>query len=140
MYNFDSQITVFFSNNNSQPISTFKIFYKLYKLTVYRYFSHMKKRTTFISIEEIFVFVSRSCCGTILSVSYRVYIKDGNLRTQPKFIVFLSKLLLLFKSCHSCKTDNPLVKTEQVGTMVVITSSCTNKKCKKKDIIWRVSH
>ena len=65
----------------------------------------------------------------------RVYITSDNLRTQPKFI-FLSQLLLLFKFCHFCKADNPLVETRQVGTMAVVTSTCTNKKCSKKDIIW----
>ena len=68
---------------------------------------------------------------------YRVYIKDDNLRTQPKFIVFLSQLLLLFKFCHFCKAENPLVETRQVGTMAVVTSTCTNKKCSKKDVIWK---
>ncbi|CAB4027620.1 Hypothetical predicted protein, partial [Paramuricea clavata] len=41
---------------------------------------------------------------------------DGNIRTEPKFIVFWTQLLLLFKFCHSCKSDNPLIKTRQVGT------------------------
>ena len=67
----------------------------------------------------------------------RVYIKDNNLRTQPKFIVFLSQLLLLFKFCPSCKADNPLVETRQAGTMAVITSTCTNKKCNRKDTVWK---
>lgn len=76
------------------------------------------------------------CFVTIWSL-YRVYIKDDNLRTQPKFIVFLSQLLLLFKFCHFCEAENPLVETRQVGTMAVVTSTCTNKKCSKKDVIWR---
>lgn len=66
-----------------------------------------------------------------------MYIKDDNLRTQPKFIVFLSQLLLLFRFCHFCKAENPLVETRQVGTMAVVTSTCTNKKCSKKDVIWK---
>ena len=68
---------------------------------------------------------------------HRVFIKDNNLRTQPKFIVFLSQLLLLFKVCHSSKADNPLVETKQVGTMAVITSTCTNKRCNRKDTVWK---
>ena len=68
---------------------------------------------------------------------YRVYIKDDNLRTQPKFIVFLSQLLLLFKFCHFCKAENPLVEARQVGTIAVVTSTRTNKKCSKKDVIWK---
>ena len=76
------------------------------------------------------------CFVMILSL-YRVYIKDDNLKTQPKFIVFLSQLLLLFKFCHFCKAENPLVETRQVGTMAVVTSTCTNEKCSKKDVIWK---
>ena len=76
-------------------------------------------------------------CFVIISSLFRVYIKDNNLRTQPKFIVFLSQLLLLFKFCHFCKAENPLVETRQVGTMAVVTSTCTNAKCSKKDVIWR---
>ncbi|CAB4018454.1 Hypothetical predicted protein, partial [Paramuricea clavata] len=37
---------------------------------------------------------------------------DGNLRTEPKRIVFLSQLLLLFNFCHCCKADNPLVEAK----------------------------
>ena len=72
-----------------------------------------------------------------LYLIHRVYIKDDNLRIQPKFLVFLSQLLLLFKFCHSCKADNPLVETRQVRTMAVITSTCTNKSCNRKDTVWR---
>ena len=66
-----------------------------------------------------------------------MFIKDNNLRTQPKFLVFLSQLLLLFKFCHSCQADNPLVKIKQVDTMAVITSTCTNKRCNRKDTVWK---
>ena len=76
------------------------------------------------------------CFVSILSL-HRVFIKDNNLRTQPKFLVFLTQLLVLFKFCHSCKADNPLVETKQVGTMAVIISTCTNKKCKRKDTVWK---
>jgi len=76
------------------------------------------------------------CFVSILSL-HRVFIKDNNLRTQPKFLVFLMQLLVLFKFCHSCKADNPLVETKQVGTMAVITSTCTNTKCKRKDTVWK---
>eukprot|EP00794_Sanderia_malayensis_P000970 gene970-biopygen221 len=38
---------------------------------------------------------------------------EKNHREQPKFIAFLSQLLLLFTFCPSCKTDNPLIETRQ---------------------------
>lgn len=63
--------------------------------------------------------------------------KDKDLRTEPKFIVFLSKLLLLFQFCHVCKDDNPLVEVTNVGTEVVVTTTCKNEKCPKKENIWR---
>ena len=76
------------------------------------------------------------CFVTIPSLC-RMYIKNNSLRTQPKFIVFLSQILLLFKFCHSCKADNPLAETSQVGTMAVITSTCTNKQCNRRDTVWK---
>ncbi|CAB4026779.1 PREDICTED: uncharacterized protein LOC107331715 isoform X3 [Paramuricea clavata] len=61
---------------------------------------------------------------------------DGNLRTEPKHIVFLSQLLLLFNFCHCCKTDNPLVEAKGVGTEAVVTTTCNNPKCPQKTTIW----
>ena len=52
--------------------------------------------------------------------------EKDNLRSEPKHIVFLSQLLLLFSFCHSCKTDNPLVETREVGTKAVVTTICSN--------------
>lgn len=66
---------------------------------------------------------------------FRVYIKDDNIRTQPKYMVFLTHLLLLFKFCPFCKEDNPLVETKEVGTAAVVTSMCTNPKC-SKEFVW----
>lgn len=63
--------------------------------------------------------------------------KDTNLRQEPKFIVFLSQLLLLFKFCHYCKTDNPLVEARKAGTAVVITTNCPNPKCGRQQDVWR---
>lgn len=63
--------------------------------------------------------------------------EDSNLRKEPKHIVFLTQLLLLFRFCHTCKADNPLVEVHQVGTMAVIRSSCTNPACSNKDSVWK---
>ena len=62
--------------------------------------------------------------------------EKDNLRSEPKHIVFLSQLLLLFSFCHSCKTDNPLVETREVGTKAVVTTICSNPKCPKKITTW----
>ena len=78
------------------------------------------------------------CFVTIPSLC-RVYMKDNNLRTLPKFTVFLSQLHLLLKLCHSCKADNAFVETSQVGTMAVITSTCTNKQCNKRDSLEKLA-
>ena len=61
---------------------------------------------------------------------------NANLRTEPKHIVFLSQLLLLFNFCHCCKADNPLVEVKSVGTEAVVTSTCNNPKCTQKTTIW----
>ncbi|CAB3988543.1 Hypothetical predicted protein [Paramuricea clavata] len=60
-----------------------------------------------------------------------------NIRQQPKFVVFLTQLLLLFKTCFFCRHESePSLKVSQVGTMVTITASCQNPKC-KKDFVWK---
>lgn len=61
---------------------------------------------------------------------------DSNLRSEPKHIVFLTQLLLLFKFCHTCKEDNPLVEARQVGTEAVVTTTCNNPKCKNRVSTW----
>ena len=66
---------------------------------------------------------------------YREDITD-NIREQPKFIVFLTQLLLLFKTCIFCHESEPLLKVLQVGTLVTITASCQNLEC-GKDFVWR---
>ena len=55
-----------------------------------------------------------------------------SLRSEPKHIVFLSQLLLLFNFCHVCKTDNPSIEERQIGTKAVVTSTCHNPKCPKQ--------
>ena len=62
----------------------------------------------------------------------RLVLKGTNLRTEPKHIVFLSKLLLLFKFCHICKADNPLVEAHRVGTEAVVKTTCST--CKKENV------
>ena len=62
--------------------------------------------------------------------------EKDNLRTEPKHIVFLSQLLLLFNFCHSRKADNPLVETRAVGTKAVVTTICSNPKCTQKITTW----
>lgn len=61
---------------------------------------------------------------------------DTNLRTEPKHIVFLSQLLLLFKFCVTCKQDDPMVETKQVGTDVMVTTTCKNPKCPRPTHVW----
>ena len=64
---------------------------------------------------------------------------DGpsNVRTEPKFIVFLSQLLLLFRVCPVCKADGLLTEQRVIGTMIEIASFCANPKCQKRETIWR---
>ncbi|XP_068747225.1 uncharacterized protein [Montipora capricornis] len=59
-----------------------------------------------------------------------------DIRTEPKYIVFLSKLLLLFQFCHVCRTGRkPEITAEQTGTGIVIKTVCTNSSC-RKEFIW----
>jgi hypothetical protein len=59
-----------------------------------------------------------------------------DIRKQPKFVVFLSQLLLLFKTCMICHESDPLLEVMQVGTMVTIKGRCRHPKC-EKDFIWK---
>ena len=59
-----------------------------------------------------------------------------DVRREPKYIVFLSKLLLLFQFCHVCGTGNkPEITAEETGTGVVIKTVCNNSNC-RKEFTW----
>ena len=79
-------------------------------------------------------------CNTPYSLKvfllYRLPKIDGNIRTHPKFIVFWTQLMFLFKFCHSCKSDNSLIEANQVGTDVVVRTTCSNPTCKQKVSTW----
>lgn len=62
--------------------------------------------------------------------------RGTNLRTEPKHIVFLSQLLLLFGFCDICKTDDPEVDVHQAGKENVVTSKCSNPACTKPVNTW----
>ena len=59
-------------------------------------------------------------------VNFRIRYNDSNLRKEPKFVVFFTQLLALFKFCHACKHDRPLVEVAANGTMAEVTSTCGN--------------
>ena len=77
-----------------------------------------------------------STLSYILFFSPRKHHENGNLRTEAKYLVFLSHLLTLFKVCPSCKADNPLVETSQCGTMVTVQTYCGNPDCKQRKSVW----
>ena len=59
-----------------------------------------------------------------------------NIRTEPKHMVFLSKLLLLFQFCHFCQTGSkPEVTATQNGTEVELKTECLNPGC-RTEFIW----
>jgi len=61
-------------------------------------------------------------------VCFRLNCEGKNLREEPKAIVFLSKLLILFQACHLCFAKNPLLSVAQSGTMLTVTSTCSQCK------------
>lgn len=61
----------------------------------------------------------------------------GNLRQEPKYIVFQSQLLLLFKFCQVCKAENPLIEIVTDGTLVIVNTTCGNPACGKKNNMWK---
>lgn len=59
-----------------------------------------------------------------------------DVRTEPKYIVVLSKLLLLFQFYHVSRSGKkPEMTAEQTGTAIVIKAVCTNSSC-RKEFIW----
>ena len=63
--------------------------------------------------------------------------QDFNVRTEPKFIVFLKQLLLSFHVCQSGKADGLLAEWITIGTLVEITTICANPTCKEKTRVWQ---
>lgn len=56
---------------------------------------------------------------------HRIEFKESNCQKEPKGIVFLSKLLILFQTCHLCfSCSNPEVDISHFGTMIFITTKC----------------
>ena len=69
------------------------------------------------------------------SVLHGLSPKNTNQRKEPKHIVFLSHLLLLFKFCHICKADNPTVETTEIGTETVVKTTSNNPQ-HQKEYTW----
>ena len=76
-----------------------------------------------------FIMLSHFVCFSFYSLN-----EGKNKRDEPKGIVFLSHLLLLFQHCHHCFCPNPQVKTSRCGTMLTIESWCNN--C-KESFTWK---
>ena len=53
---------------------------------------------------------------------------NKNIREEPKGIVFLTRLLLLFQHCHICFSSKPKVNIQQIGTMLKIVTTCHSCK------------
>lgn len=67
------------------------------------------------------------CSEDELFAFYVFRLSQGkNHRDEPKGIVFLSNLLLLFQHCHNCFTPNPHVHSTHSGTMLTIETKCDN--------------
>ena len=68
---------------------------------------------------------------------YRVFCNDGNLREEPKLVVFLSQLLELFRVCATCRSPDILVEVKEFGTMVQVETTCSNNRCLQRSNIWK---
>ena len=71
---------------------------------------------------------------TFLSYYFRLDVTRKNIREEPKGIVFLSKLLLLFQFCHMCIFSHTKVSIKQIGTMLTVETQCS--QC-GKSYTWR---
>ena len=59
-------------------------------------------------------------------VIHRLHCEGKSCREEPKGIVFLSKLLLLYQYCHLCLASQPHLSVTQTGTMLSIVSKCSS--------------
>ena len=66
--------------------------------------------------------------------SLRLSHKGKNKREEPKGIVFLSQLLLLFQHCHRCFYSKPNVSVTRSGTTLILESKC--KVC-NETMTWK---
>ena len=55
--------------------------------------------------------------------------KEYNLKTEPKFIVFFTQLLTPLQICRVCKSDKTLVEVNSHGTMAEVKTTCVNPDC-----------
>ncbi|XP_073238619.1 uncharacterized protein [Porites lutea] len=62
----------------------------------------------------------------------RLDLQGKNIREEPRGIVFLSKLLLLFQFCHLCFFSIPKLSVSQTGTLLTVESFCRNCSQTKK--------
>ena len=63
-------------------------------------------------------------CIHMLLCILRLLYQGKNKREEPKGIVFLSQLLLLFQHCHKCFSSKPRVSVARSGTMLTLESKC----------------
>ena len=61
-------------------------------------------------------------------------LENKNIKDEPKAIVFLAKLLILFQHCHLCFASTPQLDIEQSGTMITVKSTCSS--CKEM-FVWK---
>ena len=61
---------------------------------------------------------------------------EDNIHKQPKFIVFLSQLPVLFKFCSFCKGNYLHVETTHFVTMAIMKSLCRNTAC-QEELLWK---
>ena len=80
---------------------------------------------------KVLIAVGFSCFGLITAhpaffyFSFRLTCEGKNVQQEPKGIVFLSKLLLLFQYCHLCFATSPHISVSQTGTMITIKTTCS---------------
>ena len=74
---------------------------------------------------------------TCLLFNVRLSYEGKNMGEEPKGIVFLPQLLLLFQNCHRCFSSKPNVSVTPSGTMLTIDAQC--KLCNETRT-WKSQH
>ena len=83
---------------------------------------------------QLFKWIDLHIYALILTFYCRVDCTPKDIHQEPKGIVFVSQLLLLFQNCKFCFTTNPTTDLSQTGTMITVSSTCN--AC-KQTYVWK---
>ncbi|XP_015747740.1 PREDICTED: uncharacterized protein LOC107327508 [Acropora digitifera] len=77
-------------------------------------------------IDEVYQKLGEDTVNDSQTATPRLDCNGKDEREEPKGIVFLSKLLILFQYCHNCLAPSPETSCTQTGTLITIKTKCSS--------------